>query len=62
MARTQENEAAARLWNHKMVFRSDFPSLAPDRWLNEWEEIPIREEVRSKVLWENAQRALGLGR
>ena len=44
----------------KVVFGSDFPYLQPDRWLREFEELPIRDEVRPKVLLENARRALGL--
>ena len=44
----------------KVLFGSDFPYLPPDRWLKEWEELPIREEVRPRVLLENARRVLGL--
>ena len=45
----------------KVLFGSDFPYLPPDRWLRDWEELPIRDEVRPKVLLENARRVLGLG-
>ena len=44
----------------KVLFGSDFPYLPPDRWLREWEELDIREDVRPKVLLENARRVLGL--
>ena len=44
----------------KVLFGSDFPYLPPDRWLAGWEELPIRDEVRPKVLLLNAQRVLGL--
>ena len=44
----------------KVLFGSDFPYLPPDRWLRDWEELPIREEVRPKVLLENARRVLNL--
>ena len=44
----------------KVLFGSDYPYLTPDRWLREFEELPIRDEVRPKVLKENAQRVLGL--
>ena len=44
----------------KVLFGSDFPYLQPDRWLREWEELPIRDEVRPKVLLENARKALKL--
>ena len=44
----------------KVMFGSDYPYMPPDRWLSEFEELPIRDEVRPKVLLENARRALGL--
>jgi predicted TIM-barrel fold metal-dependent hydrolase len=44
----------------KMLFGSDFPLIAPDRWLADFEKLPIRDEVRPLVLKENAARLLGL--
>ena len=44
----------------KVLFGSDFPYLSPDRWLNEFEDLPIREEVQTKVLVETARRILGI--
>ena len=44
----------------KVLFGSDFPYLTPDRWLKGFEELPIRDEVRPRVLLENARRVLGL--
>ncbi len=44
----------------KALFGSDFPYLPPDRWLAGFERLEIRDEVRSKILLENAKRALGL--
>jgi predicted TIM-barrel fold metal-dependent hydrolase len=44
----------------KVLFGSDFPYLSPDRWLNEFEDLPIREEVQTKVLLETARRILGM--
>ena len=44
----------------KVMFGSDYPYLPPDRWLREFEELPIRDEVRPKVLIENARSVLGL--
>ena len=52
-------EANTRL-RDKVLFGSDYPFITPERWLSEWEELPIREEVRPKILVENAKRALGL--
>ena len=34
--------------------------LTPDRWLAEFAELPIRDEVRPLVLKDNAARVLGL--
>jgi uncharacterized protein len=45
---------------HKMLFGSDFPLLTPDRWLKEFAELPIKDEVRPLVLKENAARLLKL--
>jgi uncharacterized protein len=45
---------------NKMLFGSDFPLIAPDRWLSDFEKIPIKDEVRPLVLKENAAKLLGL--
>ncbi len=45
---------------HKMLFGSDFPLITPDRWLSDFEQLPIKDEVRPLVLKENAARLLGL--
>jgi len=44
----------------KMLFGSDFPLLTPERWLSEFERLPIKDEVRPLVLKENAARLLKL--
>ena len=46
---------------HKMLFGSDYPLITPDRWLADFEKLPIRDEVRPLVLKENAVKLLGLG-
>jgi predicted TIM-barrel fold metal-dependent hydrolase len=48
------------LLRHKMLFGSDYPLLTPDRWLADFEQLPIKDEVRPLVLKENAARLLGL--
>jgi hypothetical protein len=45
---------------NKMLFGSDFPLIAPDRWLADFEKLSIKDEVRPLVLKENAARLLGL--
>jgi uncharacterized protein len=49
------------LLKDKMLFGSDYPLITPDRWLADFEKLPIREEVRPRVLKHNAARLLGLG-
>jgi uncharacterized protein len=45
---------------HKMLFGSDYPLITPDRWLADFEKLPIKDEVRPLVLKENAAKLLGL--
>ncbi len=51
---------ANTLLQDKVLFGSDFPLLTPDRWLRDFEELPIKPEVRPKILKENAARLLNL--
>jgi len=44
----------------KMLFGSDFPLITPDRWLADFEKLPIKDEVRPLVLKQNAAKLLGL--
>jgi predicted TIM-barrel fold metal-dependent hydrolase len=44
----------------KVLFGSDYPLITPDKWLAEFEKLPIRDEVRPLILRENAIRLLGL--
>ncbi len=45
---------------HKMLFGTDFPLITPERWLQDFEKIDIRDEVRPLILKENAVRLLNL--
>jgi len=45
---------------NKMLFGSDFPLIAPDRWLADFEKLAIKDEVRPLVLKDNAAKLLGL--
>lgn len=45
---------------HKMLFGSDYPLITPDRWLRDFANLPIKDEVRPLVLKENAARLLRL--
>jgi uncharacterized protein len=44
----------------KMLFGSDYPLITPDRWIADFEKLPIRDDVRPMVLKDNAIRLLGL--
>jgi uncharacterized protein len=48
------------LLKHKVLFGSDYPVFSPDRWLAEFAELPIKDEVRPLVLKDNAARLLAL--
>ena len=52
---------ANSLLKHKMLFGSDWPVIAPDRWLKDFETLDIKPEVRPLILKENAKKLLGLG-
>src|SRR5690348_14076966 len=52
---------ANSLLQDKVLFGSDYPLLTPDRWLADFEKLPIKDAVRPKILKGNAARLLGLG-
>ena len=48
------------LLKHQILFGSDYPMITPDRWLADFEQLDIDDEVRPLVLKENAARLLKL--
>jgi len=48
------------LISDRVLFGSDYPVIQPDRWLKDWKEVSFRDEVRRGILFENANRLLGL--
>jgi len=44
----------------KMLFGSDYPLITPERWLADFEKLPIRDEVRPEVVKDNAAKLLKL--
>ena len=52
--------AANTLLTTKVLFGSDYPLLRPERWLKDFEQLEIRDEVKPLIMKENAIRALGL--
>jgi len=50
---------ANSLLKKKMLFGSDYPMIAPDRWMADFAAINIKDEVRPLILKENAVRLFG---
>jgi predicted TIM-barrel fold metal-dependent hydrolase len=48
------------LLKRQVLFGSDYPMITPDRWLQDFDRLDIRDDVRPLVLKENAARLLGL--
>jgi predicted TIM-barrel fold metal-dependent hydrolase len=53
--------AAGGMLKHKVLFGSDYPVITPDRWLADFDQLEIKDEVRPLILKDNAARLLGLG-
>jgi predicted TIM-barrel fold metal-dependent hydrolase len=51
---------ANTLLREKVLFGSDWPMIAPERWLADFEKIDIKDENRPLILKQNAARLLGL--
>jgi len=51
---------ANTLLQDKVLFGSDYPMISPDRWLADFANLPVKAEVRPKILKLNAARLLGL--
>ena len=51
---------ANSLLKHKVLFGSDFPLISPDRWMADFAQLEIKDEVRPLILKDNAVTALGL--
>ena len=45
---------------HKMLFGSDYPLIAPERWMKDFKDAGFREEVQPLILKENAVKLLRL--
>ena len=53
-------EASGRL-RKKVLFGSDYPYISPVTWLEQFQDLDIREEARPLILHDNAARILNLG-
>ena len=52
--------AANGLLKRKVLFGSDYPLLRPERWIKDFEQLEIKDDVRPLVMKDNAIRALDL--
>jgi predicted TIM-barrel fold metal-dependent hydrolase len=53
-------KAANSMLKRKVLFGSDFPVITPERWMADFDELEIKDEVRPLILKDNAVRLLGL--
>jgi uncharacterized protein len=51
---------ANSLLKNKVLFGSDFPVITPERWMKDFDSISIKDEVRPKIMKENAAKLFGL--
>jgi predicted TIM-barrel fold metal-dependent hydrolase len=51
---------ANTLLKDKILFGSDYPVMAPERWMADFDKLPIKPEVRPLILKDNAARLLKL--
>jgi len=51
---------ANTLLRKKMLFGSDWPMIAPEKWLDAFDQADFRDEVRPLILKDNAAKLLGL--
>ena len=51
---------ANTLLRDKILFGSDYPVLHPEKWIEEFDKLPIKPEVRPKIMKDNAARLLQL--
>jgi predicted TIM-barrel fold metal-dependent hydrolase len=51
---------ANTLLKNKVLFGSDFPVIAPERWMEDFNKAPFKDEVRPLILKENAAKLLRL--
>ena len=44
----------------RVLFGSDWPAIKVERWLEEFAALPIKPEVRPKIMLENAKKLFGI--
>ena len=53
------SQAHSRL-KDRILFGSDYPPIAPDRWMKDFEDAGFKPEVMPGILKDNAVRLLAL--
>jgi len=51
---------ANTLLKDKVLFGSDYPVISPEKWIEEFDKLAIKPEVRPLILKQNAAKLLGL--
>jgi predicted TIM-barrel fold metal-dependent hydrolase len=51
---------AGTILQDKVLFGSDWPAIKPERWLEEFDQLPFKSDVRQKILLDNARKLLSL--
>jgi predicted TIM-barrel fold metal-dependent hydrolase len=51
---------ANTLLKDKILFGTDYPVMAPERWIADFEKLPIKPEVRPLIMKQNAAKLLKL--
>jgi uncharacterized protein len=51
---------ATGLLQEQVLFGSDYPFIMPERWLEDFERLELRQAVRENIPIGNAKRLLGL--
>lgn len=52
--------AAGGMLHHKVLFGTDYPLITPERWLEDFAQLPIDEKYHPQILKGNAAGVLGL--
>jgi uncharacterized protein len=53
-------KAAGGMLRHKVLFGSDYPLITPERWIDDFRALGLKDEVLPGILKDNALGVLGL--
>ncbi len=53
-------QQAGTILQDKALFGSDWPAIPVERWLEEFDALPIKPEVKQKILLGNAKKLFGI--